>query len=169
MDAHDPAAVLELYSQLTETFAERADPIPHGSWPARFHFVLAKSLETLEPHRDTLAAVLPVLLADREAGLLSHAAIGPRDRVRERFVAAVAASDHPPSDAEALGRLLYLLQLGVLMWWVLDRSEGQHATHELVDLLGEWGGTMSMALWLPGAAGVIRKLDDIATRALFAL
>ena len=45
------------------------------------------------------------------------------------------SSDAPKQPlAAALGRLLYLVHLAVLLWWLLDKSSNQRATAALVSL-----------------------------------
>ena len=47
----------------------------------------------------------------------------------------LGATDAPPRPlAEAIGRLLYLVHLAVLLWWLLDKTVKQRATTALVQL-----------------------------------
>ena len=56
-----------------------------------------------------------------------------RGRLIGSFTEAADAPKRPL--AEALGRLLYLVHLAVLLWWLLDKSPRQRATTGLVALL----------------------------------
>ena len=161
------AVVLALYDELSTDFAARAQAQPSGGWAERVVWVADLSLETLEPYRAVLAAVLPALLVDREAGLLSRSAWSSRDRVRQCFVLAVAEADDGPADAEVLGGLAYLAHLGLILWWVLDRSEGQEATQKLLELTSSWAPTLGWLPSLPGADGLLRQLASLADRALY--
>jgi hypothetical protein len=89
--------------------------------------------------------------------------------VQGLFTRAVAgASDAPrAADAEALGRVLYLAHLGVLLWWLLDRSEAQRATELLLAFAGRALGPVALALRLPGTRKLLRELDAAANAALW--
>lgn len=141
--------VLELHDRLSTTFVERM-AVPHrGSWRERFLHALEVSLSVQAPSRDVLRALLPVLVSGSSDGLFSDRTSFSRLRVQRAFVEGVlGARDAPPLDvAQALGRLLYLCHLGVVLWWLLDRSPGQRSTAGLVAL------TRAV---LPGAAVALR-------------
>ena len=158
------AVVLALYEELSTVFVEEVE-LPEGPWAPRFLVALQGSLGLLRPHREVLVEVLPVLLSDRSHGLLSEAATGAREQVRGVFVAAVVEAS-PSGGTAALGRLLYLLHLNVLLWWILDRSEGQRATEGLLALLARFVPAANMLLWLPGAQALLEELDALAEQAL---
>ena len=94
------------------------------------------SLDVLEPHRVALRALIPVLVGDPDDGVFAASTAFSRLRVQRVFEEAVAgASDAPKQPlAEALGRLLYLIHLAVLLWWLLDKTPKQRATAALVSL-----------------------------------
>ncbi|MCA9569487.1 MAG: TetR/AcrR family transcriptional regulator, partial [Myxococcales bacterium] len=154
------AVVMALYDDLSARFADGL-ALPEAGWTVRVVTTLRFSLEVLAPHRATLATVLPVLLTDREHGLLSRGAFASRDRVRACYVEAVAGSAHPPSHAVVLGRLAYFLQLGVLLWWLLDRSPDQRATEGLLGMLEGLGPALGPMLWIPGVGGTLDRLDAL--------
>jgi AcrR family transcriptional regulator len=161
------ALVMELYAQLSQAFAQQLVLEPSASWTDRVHATLGFSLRVLRPHRATLSAVLPVLLADREHGLLSRNAYPSRRLVRDAYVQAVVGAAHPPSAPHVLGRLSYFLQLGVLLWWLLDRSEEQRATDGLMGMLGSLGPALGPMLWIPGVTRSLEKLDRLVADALY--
>lgn len=161
------SVVVALYTELCVAFARSTAHLPDGTWPDRFHHALSESLATLQPHRPTLVGVLPALLMDRDEGLLSPSTAESRRLVMGVFADVVEGSSKPPGDPQPLGRLLYLLQLGVVLWWILDRSEEQRATRELVELLRKMGPSVSMALWLPGVRGRLRRLDQLVREGLY--
>src|SRR5207244_1363240 len=109
---------LEFYDQLSSEYAARAAQMPRGRWRNRFLFALSTSLAVLRPHRAALAALVPVLLSSSD-GLFAPQTAFSRQRVQAVFGEAVAgATDAPdPELGAALGRLLYLLQLAVILWW----------------------------------------------------
>jgi AcrR family transcriptional regulator len=156
------AVVLALYDDLSERYA-RTVRLPDGGWGERAASALQHSLRVLGPHRKVLVEVLPVLLGDAEHGLLSPRATGSRSRVQGVFVQAAVGG----GGSEALGRLLYVVHLGVLLFWVLDRSEGQRATERLVQLVRRGGRAASVLRWVPGSQRVVEHLDGIVSEGLF--
>jgi AcrR family transcriptional regulator len=118
------AVLLAFYDDLSETFERQTAEIPAGKWRDRCLHVLELSLGVLRPHRTALQALAPTLVSDAEDGVFAQATSASRLRVQTSFQRAVLhAADAPqPALAEALGRMLYLLHLGLILWWLLDRS-----------------------------------------------
>jgi AcrR family transcriptional regulator len=163
------AVVLALYDELASSYAERASALPDGSWRERFLFALRASLETLAPQRDTLAALVPVLVGDREHGLFAPRTAFSRWRVQHVFTTAVTGANDAPDAAsgEPLGRLLYLAHLLLLLWWLLDRSPSQRATSAAITLLQRALPLAAAALRFPGAAELVRAADALVREGLF--
>jgi AcrR family transcriptional regulator len=124
------AVVLALYDALSAAYADRAAAMRAGKWADRFMYALTTSLEVLGPHRGTIAALVPILVGDADEGLFAPRTAFSRMRVQAAFITAVVgATDAPRGElGPALGRLLYLVHLAVLLWWLLDKSPGQKAT-----------------------------------------
>jgi AcrR family transcriptional regulator len=162
------AIVLTLYDDLSAEFAERAARLPTGAWPARFGAALETSLAVLGPHRAVLAGFVPVLFGGADEGLFAAGTAFSRLRVQAVFVRVVLeARDAPNAElAAALGRLLYLLHLAVLLWWLLDRSPGQRATTGLVALLRRALPLGALALRLPPVRSLAATADRLVRDAL---
>jgi AcrR family transcriptional regulator len=162
------AVVLALYDELSAAYAARAAEMSPGRWRDRFLYALRTSLEVLGPHRRTLASLVGVLVGDAEDGVFAPRMAFSRLRVQGVFVqAVVSASDAPRGEtAPALGRLLYLLHLGVLLWWLLDRSPAQRGTDALVKLLDSAGPLIAVALRVPTVPGLVRSADALVRDAL---
>ncbi len=163
------SVVLALYDDLSTRYATAAAAMPRGRWRDRFLFALRTSLDVLRPHRRTLSALVPVLVGDAEHGLFSASTAFSRVRVHQAFQDAVAgATDAPRREiAGALGRLLYLLHLAVLLWWLLDKSPGQRATKGLVALIEQTMPAAGLALRLRPVARLLRTGDALFGDALF--
>lgn len=81
--------------------------------------------------------------------------------------AARDARDAPEADlVEVVGRLAYWMQMGAVLWWLLDRSARASATDRLVDWLGKAVALWSSMRWVPGVSGALRQLDELVSRAL---
>lgn len=154
------AIVLALYDDLSAEYERRAARLAGSRWRERFLEALRLSLAVLGPHRPALRALAPVLVGDPEHGIFAPATAFSRRRVQGVFEAAVlGAADAPKGPlGEALGRLLYLVHLAVLLWWLLDRSPKQRATTGLLALMAQLLPSAALALRLPSvrrfAAGV---------------
>jgi AcrR family transcriptional regulator len=163
------AIIIALYEELSADYARRAAAMPRGRWRERFQFALTTSLAVLEPHRVALRALTPVLVSDPEEGVFADSAAFSRLRVQGVFEDAVAGATDAPaaSFARAIGRLLYLVHLSVLLWWLLDKSRGQRATATLVTLIGQILPSASLALRLPAMRRFVTSLDELIREALF--
>ncbi|HYE86342.1 MAG TPA: TetR/AcrR family transcriptional regulator [Vicinamibacterales bacterium] len=162
--------VMALYDQLSADYAARAAAIPEGRWRDRFLFALQESLDVLRPHRAALTALTPVLVGDPTQGIFSNATAPSRLRVQAVFEFAVAdAMDAPKQPlAGALGRLLYLVHLAVLLWWLLDRSVGQRTTRQLETLISTLLPSVAVSLRLPMMRRFVSSLDQLIGEGLLA-
>jgi AcrR family transcriptional regulator len=163
------ALVLALYEELSVNYAARATSMRPGRWRARFLDALETSLNVLEPYRQPLAALVAVLFGDADAGLFAPSTAFSRLRVQSVFIqTVVGATDAPRGHlAAALGRLLYLLHLAVILWWLLDRSPEQRATSALFKLLERALRLTAPALRVPGVPSLVTAMDDLVQDALF--
>jgi hypothetical protein len=120
-------------------------------------------LRVLRPHRITLRALAPLMVGDAEEGVFARSTAFSRRRVQSVFEAAVVnATDAPARPlAESLGRLFYLLHLGVILWWLLDKTPAQRATSALVSLLAEIQPAAALALRLRPIRRFVQKADDL--------
>ena len=164
------AVVIALYDELSNEYAHQAEEMPSGKWRDRFIFALKTSLHVLEPHQLALRALTPVLVGDPEEGIFAASTAFSRLRVQRVFEAAVTqATDAPAAPlAEALGRLLYLIHLAVLLWWLLDKSPHQRATAKLVSLTQQLLPSAALALRVPPVRRFVIAVDALIREALFA-
>lgn len=163
------AVILALYDELSAEYAARGATMQPGTWGARFLFALKTSLGVLAPQRDTLATLTPVLIGTADEGLFAPQTAFSRRRVQAIFHEAVrGASDAPdPGDAAALARLLYVLHLAVILWWLFDKTPGQRATHQLLALLEGALPMAAFALRLEPARAFVRAADILCREGLF--
>src|SRR5215472_15034845 len=103
---------------------------------ARLRGVVRAVVMTCEPFHDVSASIFSTV-ADPSSPLnaFGEAAAGLRDDVIGLYARVVAGSDArlPEDIATELPRLLWLYQMGVLYFWMLDSSPGRLRTLEVVD------------------------------------
>jgi hypothetical protein len=159
--------VLALYDSLSEEFARQV-AMPRGKWRDRFIYTLELSLRVIGPHRVTLRALAPVMTGDTEEGVFAKSTAFSRLRVQTAFeTAVIGATDAPRAPiARALGRLLYLLHLGVILWWLLDRTPDQRATTSLVALFRQILPSAALTLHLRAVRGFVQSADALFAEAL---
>jgi len=162
------AVVIALYDELSSEYARQAREMPLGRWRDRFIFALNTSLHVLKPHKVALRALTPVLVGDPEEGIFSASTAFSRLRVQQVFEEAVVGSSDAPKQplSEALGRLLYLVHLAVLLWWLLDKSSNQRATAALVSLTQQLLPSAALTLRVPSVRRFVIAVDGLVREAL---
>ena len=163
------AVIFALYDELSADYVTATAAMQPGKWHHRGLFALKSSLEVLTPHRTTLRGLIPVMVGDPDEGVFGENAAFMRVRVMSIFEQAiVGASDAPPRAlAEAIGRLLYLVHLAVLLWWLLDKTAKQRATTALVQLFEGILPSAAMTLRLPFVRRFVLSVDALVREALF--
>jgi AcrR family transcriptional regulator len=163
------AVVLALYDELSSEYARQAAAMPAGRWRDRFVFAITTSLAVLRPHQLALRALTPILVGDPDEGIFSPSTAFSRLRVQRVFEQAVTGSSDAPKGvlAEALGRLLYLVHLAVLLWWLLDKSAHQRGTETLVSLTQQLLPTAALALRVPAVRRYVMSVDELVRDGLF--
>ena len=163
------AVIIALYEELSADFARRAAGMKSGRWRDRFIFALETSLHVLQPHRVALRALIPVLVGDPDDGVFAAGTAFSRQRVQRVFEDAVAGSADAPKPplADALGRLLYLVHLAVLLWWLLDKTPRQRATVALVALTEQLLPSAALTLRLPPIRRFVIAMDELIREGLF--
>lgn len=163
------AVVIALYDRLSSDYERLAAEMPPGRWRDRFAFALKTSLDVLKPHEVALRALTPVLVGNPEESIFSPSTAFSRLRVQRVFEQAIAdASDAPRQPlAAALGRLLYLVHLIVLLWWLLDKSANQRATASLLTLIQQLLPSASLAIRVPPVRRFVVSADALVRDAVF--
>jgi AcrR family transcriptional regulator len=162
------AIIIALYDELSQDFARQTASMKPGTWRDRFQFALETSLRVLQPHRTTLRALIPVLVGDPDDGVFADSTGFSRLRVQRVFEDAVGGSTDAPTPplAAALGRLLYLVHLAVLLWWLLDKTPKQRATDALVGLTEQLLPSAALTLRLPPIRRFVIAIDELIREGL---
>jgi hypothetical protein len=110
-----------------------------------------------------------VLVGDPVDGVFAEGTAFSRLRVQRVFEDAVGgAADAPKAPlAGALGRLLYLVHLAVLLWWLLDKTPKQRATATLVGLTEQLLPSAALTLRLPFVRRFVLAIDELIREGLF--
>ncbi|MCA8959138.1 MAG: TetR family transcriptional regulator [Planctomycetes bacterium] len=162
--------VQEFYRELVEEHAARCAPIfaAERSFEERLRRVLTAKIELAQPFQE-LSAVLFRTAANPTSTLnpLSESSAPPRLESRGIFEELVEGSrKRPPRDLRAvLPDLLWLLQMGIIFFWIHDCSPKARRTHQLIDISSKLMSRSLTLLDLPGAGGV-RRLVISAVRVL---
>ena len=147
--------VLVLYTQLSEEVARRAK-LPEGSVGMRWAALERTRFKVLGPHRRTLLALVQVALdPEGELGVLSPATAPVRERWRELHHAVVAGASGASVAVEPLARVLYAIDLLLVIYWMQDTSSGGRQTREAIDRIAKLVDAVAL---LPGVGGVIAEL-----------
>lgn len=132
------ALVMAFYEQASQAFRAKVPEAmaAHGDLASRLRAILATHFEHFGPDRPLLAAL--ARHADdphHPLSPFSEATKAIRDEAIGRFAEAISGSDYkPPKDlAPHLPRLFWLAQMGLVLFWVHDRSKDQIRTRKLLD------------------------------------
>src|SRR5512146_480897 len=156
--------VLELYSELARTLERQVESLPPGTVAGRFARVMGTLLELMAPHRETLGALFGAALNPRSTvGVFGGRASEVRRQARGLYSRVVTqASDAPrPTQAEDLATLLYGLPLALVLFWLLDRTDGAQRTHALLAFLRDILARLRPLLALPPVARPLARLTRI--------
>jgi len=150
--------VLEFYRHLHELHVVACAPIlaREKKLAPRLRGVVRAIVLNCEPYHEVAGAIFSTV-ANPGSPLnpFSPQSKPLRDEVIGLYAEVVKGSDvRPPADVAAeLPRLLWLYQMGILYFWVMDRSDGRSRTFDVID------ETSSLIVSLIGLANlpVLRK------------
>ena len=165
------ALVLELHESLTTSLENTWETIDDGSWTQRAYETLKMSLESLKPHRKSLQSLIPVLVGGGGQGVFSEETKVTRLRVESLFYRSISESKNPPPQniQIPISRLIYYCHLAVLLFWLLDQSDGQKATESLIKKIQGLLMPLSLLMKLPGARKTLLEFDKSLSEGLIGL
>lgn len=135
--ASKDALVMAFYEQAQQEMAPELDRILAGSrtLEQRLRGIIGQKTEYFAPNRALVAALSTHIDPEHPLSPFSAATAPIRDRDISFFARAVKDSNLrlPASILPYLPRLLWLYQMGVLLYWVYDRSPKQAKTQMLFD------------------------------------
>jgi AcrR family transcriptional regulator len=131
------AIVMAFYEQSQQEMAPALDKIVSASrtFEQRLRGIIGQKIEYFGPNRALVAALSSHIDPEHPLSPFSNATAPIRDRDLGFFTRAVEESNlHLPSSIlPYLPRLLWLYQMGLLLYWVYDSSPRQERTEILFD------------------------------------
>ena len=163
--------VQAFYERSQEEHAQAAAHVLGSStdFGERLRAALATRIDTMEPYRSFASAFYRVA-SDPDSTLspFSEQSAPARAMATAVYADVVAGADLrvPPALRDRLPHILWLLQMGVVLFWVHDRSAGAGRTYLLIDRavpLVERGLRLARyRLLQPLVTDGLRLLDDLA-------
>lgn len=153
--------VLALYARLQAEMEAQVLALPPAPLAERFDVVMRAKLAQLAPHRVLLGAIAgSALVPSSDIAVLGDRSAEIRQRASAIFRAVVlGASDAPrPRAAHDLATLLYAAHLGLILFWLNDRTPNQRATDELLRFGRDALGLARRVLRLPPVAAALGRL-----------
>ncbi len=146
---------LTLYERLSED-VERKVRLPDGTVGERWAALEKMRFKVLGPHRRTLLALVQAAFdPESDLGVLSPTTANVRARWHALHRAAVDGATAVKVPPEELARLLYAVDLLLVVFWIQDRSASTRATRDVIDRLSK---LVDLAVALPGISGAITEL-----------
>jgi AcrR family transcriptional regulator len=153
--------VLALYEALSEE-VERRVRLPEGTVGRRWAALERTRFDVLAPHRRSLIALLQAALdPDGQLGVLSATTAHVRAHWLRLHREVVEHASPIPLQTALLSRLLYAIDLLVVLIWTQDRSQGARATRSVIDRVAQ---LIDLAIPLtahPAVAAVAAELGAI--------
>jgi AcrR family transcriptional regulator len=156
--------VMLLYEQLAEELESYASSLPRAALAERFYATVAKLLEIMAPHHETLMALFGTALNPRsKVWVLGEATADIRRKSRAMYSALIlGATDAPRAwQREDLATVLYGVHMAVVFFWLIDQSAQAQRAHQLLALIRDLLKLLQPLLRLPVAAHPLTRLARI--------
>jgi len=163
---HKEELMLEFYRRLAAAFEAEVARIPTASLADRFARAMQAKLELVQAHRPVFAAVFATAMnPDSNIAVLGKKTADVRQRVRGAFANVVTGASDAPNEPQAaqLATVLYGLHLGLLLFWLNDRSPKARTTRELLALTRDLLALVRPALRLPPVARALARIDRLTS------
>ena len=160
--------ILQLYTDLSKQFENKVAKIEAKKWRLRTVETLELSLSVLKPHRKLLFVLIPILVGDPEKNVFSRFNRISSQRVEKGFLTAIERSiDKPKNITKELARIFYLAHLGLLLFWLLDKSPKQFITKQMIRVFSSLLVILSLSLKFSKPKKLISKIYLFTTEGLY--
>ena len=156
--------VLALYARLARDLEEAARDLPRGTMGERFERAMRLKLGLLRPYREAFGALFGAALTPHSG----VAVLGPhtadvREQVGRVFELVVSGATDAPRERQVrqLARVLYVAHLGLLLYWLHDRSPDERATGEALAFARATLGLARPLLALPPRSRILARLAGV--------
>jgi AcrR family transcriptional regulator len=156
--------VIALYERLVSELEEEASHLSQGTLADRVVAIMRADLRRCEPYRGAFAALAGIgLMPGSAVAVLGEQATPVRSRVWHVYFEVVSgATDGMKGDqAEEFTTLIYAAHLLLVLFWLQDRTKGQRATQDLLDLGHDVLGRFRFFLRLPQVRSLMNRLVRI--------
>jgi AcrR family transcriptional regulator len=156
--------VMMLYQHLAEELDSYARSLPPASLADRFYTIVAKLLELMAPHRETLGALFCTALNPRsKVGVLSESTTDIRRQSRGMYLALIEGAKDAPqaSQREDLATVLYGAHLALVLFWLVDQSNQAQRAQRLLAFLRDMFKLIQPLLRFSPFSQALARLADI--------
>lgn len=153
--------VLALYRRSTLETSTAAENLPHAPLATRFSALLHAKLNEIRPYRALLQSIMGAAMSPQHPiGVLSDHNAGIRALAQTSFLQAVAGATDAPNaqQTQELGTLFYAAHLGILLFWLYDKTPNQRATNEIIAFAVDLLKVGRRLLRLPPFARLLTRL-----------
>jgi len=162
--------VQELYARVQDEHLERATVALEGAndIATRLERALLTGIDSLEPYHDSAPGFLSAAIGpESPVSPFGEDAAAPREAAIDVFRLVVSGSTTSiPGDLRGrLPELLWLAYMGLALFWVYDRSDGQAKTRRLAHRASKLFGSALPLARLPFVRGPLNELLDIISEA----
>ena len=162
--AHKEELVLSLYRQLAQDLETQVGELMPAPLADRFQRTMLTQFKLMTPYRDTLSAIFDAALNPRsEVGVFSESSADVRQFSKKVFIAVVTGATDAPRASQAgnIATILYGVYLGLVLFWLQDRSPGTKTTFELLSFTRDMLALVRPLLVMPPVASALARLGRI--------
>jgi AcrR family transcriptional regulator len=158
--------VLALYRRLNDDAELHVQALPHTMLAARFDQLMRAKIAQVQPYRELFRSIIGAALSpENEIGVLGGNTADIRARAQKAFLQAVMGATDAPRNRQRdeLATVLYAAHLGILLFWLYDRSPNQRATEELIGFARDMLKLGRSLMRLPPFAHALTRLTRAIT------
>jgi AcrR family transcriptional regulator len=156
--------VMVLYQNLAEELDCYVSGLPSASLTERFYMTIVRLLELMEPHREALGALFGTALNPRShIGVFGESTADIRRRSRGMYLALIEGAKDAPraSQREDLATVLYGTHLALVLFWLIDQSNGAQRTQYFLAFLRDLLKLVLPFFRLPVVSHMLARLARI--------
>lgn len=133
--------IFALYEEISHDLEHQLEEVPEGSYVDRFKWLLLKKIEKISPYKKLFKSIVGLMIdSDRKIGVTGKETEIIRLKNATIFKTLVTGSTDSPEiqkDIYELTNALYGIHLGLLFFWLLDKSEDGSSTINAIEKASE--------------------------------